>query len=100
MSILALALIAVQLLTVGAGAAHLFRVHRRRPERLPRSVHLIAAAFLATSVLPLVALLTYDASVALWGLWAIGYNAAALVWAGADTARDIPAGQTTSPAES
>ncbi|MDH6522301.1 hypothetical protein [Streptomyces sp. SAI-090] len=100
MSFFALVLVTVQLLTTGAGAACLVRCHRHHPDQLTCSVHLVAPALLAASVFPLVALLAYRASPALWGLWAVGYNAAALVYIGADTARDVPRGRAARPAGS
>ncbi|WP_181646965.1 hypothetical protein [Streptomyces sp. WAC00263] len=93
MRTLALALVAVQLLTVAACAVRLAR-HPRDPARLPRTLHRTAAVLLGASALPLVALLATEASMVAWGLWGAGYLTAAVVWAGADTLRDIPAART------
>lgn len=93
MRTLALALVAVQLLTVAACAVHLAR-HPRDPARLPSTLHRTAAVLLTASVLPLPALLATEASVAAWALWGGGYLTAAVVWSGADTLRDTPAART------
>lgn len=94
MTDLAWILIAVQLLVTGQYAYRLTRLRHRvvtevyRPRR--------AASVLATvCVLPLFPLLATDAPAAAWGLWGVGYTAAALVHAFADTLRDVPSGAPT-----
>ncbi|MFF7643939.1 hypothetical protein [Streptomyces canus] len=99
MRTLALALVAVQLLTVAACAVRLAR-HPRDPARLPRTLHRTAAVLLAASVLPLPALLATEASVVAWALWGAGYLTAAVLWAGADTLRDTPEARAPSGAPS
>ncbi|MGW3938519.1 hypothetical protein [Streptomyces sp. NBC_00024] len=94
MASLALALVTVQLLTVALSGAHLHRRHRHDADALSRSLHRVAPALLASSILPLVPLLAFDASTVLWGLWGTGYVVGALVYAGADTDRDIPPDST------
>ena len=98
MTAVALALLAVQLLTTALSATRLFQLYRRQPDTLPRSLHLVAPALLGTSMLPLAPLLADHASAVLWGLWGAGYVAAALVYAAADTVRDIPRTPTAPPA--
>ena len=90
METLAWTLVAVQFLTTAACAAHLTRRHRHDPARLPHAIHRTAPVLLFTGALPLAALLPADAPAALWGLWGAGYTAAALVYAAADTNRDLP----------
>ncbi|GAA3500810.1 hypothetical protein GCM10019016_079170 [Streptomyces prasinosporus] len=90
METLAWILVTAQLLTTAASAAHLTRRHRHDPAQLPRTIHRTAPFLLLTGVLPLAALLPIDALALLWGLWGVGYTAAALVYAAADTNRDLP----------
>jgi hypothetical protein len=98
MTYLALALVAVQLMTVALAAVRLARRRRREPDTPPRFRRLVPVTLLATSVLPLAPLLAFNASTVFWGLWGAGYIAAALVYARADSARDLPRKATTPPA--
>ncbi|MGW3938548.1 MULTISPECIES: hypothetical protein [Streptomyces] len=93
MQALAWTLVAAQILTIAVCAAHLTRRHRHDPARLPHAIHRTAPILLLAGVLPLAALLPIDAPAALWALWGLGYTAAALVHAAADTARDLPGAQ-------
>ena len=95
METLAWTLVAVQILITAACAAHLTRRHRHDPAGLPRTIHRTAPVLLLTGVLPLAALLPIDAPALLWGLWGAGYTVAALVYAAADTNRDLPRAQAT-----
>ncbi|GLW47486.1 hypothetical protein Stsp02_31480 [Streptomyces sp. NBRC 14336] len=83
-------LIAVQLLVTGQYA---FRLRRVRHHGMTKAHPFrgAASALVAVCVLPLVPLLAIDAPPAAWGLWGVGYTAAALVHAFADAFRDIPA---------
>jgi len=98
MTFLALLLVAIQLLTAALSAVRLFQRYRREPDTLPQSLHLLAPGLLGTSVLPLVPLLASHAPAVLWGLWGAGYISAALVYATADTVRDIPRTRPAPPA--
>ena len=93
METLAWTLVAAQILTTAACAAHLTRRHRHAPDRLPRTIHRTAPVLLLTGVLPLAALLPIDAPALLLFLWGAGYTTAALVYAIADTNRDLPRAQ-------
>ncbi|WP_328690355.1 hypothetical protein OHA74_14435 [Streptomyces phaeochromogenes] len=96
MTALAWILIAVQLLVTGQYAYRLTRLRHRgvREAYRPRRA---ASALVVVCVLPLLPLLATDtdAPAAAWGLWGVGYIAAALVYAFADTLRDIPSGAPT-----
>ncbi|WP_030576751.1 hypothetical protein [Streptomyces anulatus] len=94
METLAWTLVAAQILTTAACAAHLTRRHRHDPTGLPRTIHRTAPVLLLTGALPLAAILPIDAPALLWGLWGVGSTAAALVYAAADTNRDLPRAQT------
>ena len=83
-------------LAAAACAVHLTRRHRRDPALLVRSIHRTAPILLAAGVLPLPALLAADASAGAWGLWGATTIAAALVYATADTLRDLPRAQPAS----
>ncbi|MFD9288393.1 hypothetical protein ACFWBV_08795 [Streptomyces sp. NPDC060030] len=76
-------------LATAACAAHLTRRHRRDAAHLVRSIHRTAPILLAAGLLPLAALLAADASAAAWGLWGATTITSALVYAFADTLRDL-----------
>ncbi|MGA5411875.1 hypothetical protein ACPCSC_32055 [Streptomyces lavendulocolor] len=84
-------LITVQVLVIAGCAVLLKRRHRRDARHLARTIRRTAAALFVTGVLPVPALLATDAPAAAWGLWGAATIAAALVYATADTLRDIPA---------
>ncbi|MCZ4508754.1 hypothetical protein O3Q52_11165 [Streptomyces sp. ActVer] len=85
-------------LAAAACAVHLARRHRRGPAQLVRSINRAAPVLLAAGLLPLSALLAADASAAAWGLWGATTITAALVYAYADTLRDLPPhARTASP---
>ncbi|WP_159104161.1 hypothetical protein [Streptomyces sp. CdTB01] len=94
-----LALVALQLLTAVLSGIHLDRRHRHDANALRRSLRVVAPALLASSLLPLVPLLAFHASAVLWGLWGAGYLTAALVYAAADSTRELPPDQSA-PAHS
>ncbi|WP_328478411.1 hypothetical protein OHS71_08415 [Streptomyces sp. NBC_00377] len=85
-------------LATAACAVHLTRRHRRDAANLVRFIHRTAPVLLAAGLLPLPALLAADASAAAWGLWGATTITAALVYAYADTLRDLPPhARTASP---
>ncbi|KAB1148655.1 hypothetical protein F7R91_07585 [Streptomyces luteolifulvus] len=91
-------LIGLQLLVVGLYA---YRRTRLRHRGVPAAAHPVgrtAIVLVAVCAAPLPALLTIDAPVAAWGLWGVGYTAAALVLAFADASRDIPSRMSTGTA--
>ncbi|MFD3920189.1 hypothetical protein [Streptomyces sp. NPDC058595] len=90
MDALAWTLIILGDLAVAACAVHLARRHRRDVAGLARSLHRSAPVLLAVGLLPVSALLADDAPAAAWGLWGATTIAAALVYAVADTLRDLP----------
>ncbi|MFD8302852.1 hypothetical protein ACFV29_10930 [Streptomyces sp. NPDC059690] len=91
---LAWALLAVQILVTGWYAYRLTRLeHHGAAEAYP--TRRAASALIAVCVFPLPALLATDAPAAAWGLWGCGYIAAALVYAFADTLRDVPSAAPT-----
>lgn len=83
-------LIVLGVLATAACAVHLTRSQRRDAAQLGRSIHRTAPVLLAAGLLPLPALLAADASAAAWGLWGATTITAALVYAYADTLRDLP----------
>ncbi|MDI3406847.1 hypothetical protein [Streptomyces cavernicola] len=87
MASLALALVVVQLVAVVLCGVHLHRRRGHGADGRTRSLRLLSPVLLATSALPLIPLLAYDASALLWGLWGAGYLTAALVHAAAGSAR-------------
>ena len=89
MEVLAWTLIALGALTAAACAAHLTRRHRRDASRLAHALRRTAPALLAAGLLPLATLLAVDAPAAAWGSWGAVTIAAALVYAAADTLRDV-----------
>ncbi|MEU0681339.1 MULTISPECIES: hypothetical protein [Streptomyces] len=97
MSVLAVALVAVQLTAVVGGAVLLSRRHRRDGVDASRLVHRTGLALLVMCVLPVPALLAADAPWGAWGLWGAGYLAAAAVYANADTYLDAPPTPAASP---
>ncbi|GHE49629.1 hypothetical protein GCM10017771_71220 [Streptomyces capitiformicae] len=92
-SLLIWLLLALRLLTTAAGGMLLTRRGKHDAPRLGRSIRRAAPVLLIAGVLPLPALLATDAPAGAWGLWAVGYIAAALVHAFADTLRDTRAAQ-------
>lgn len=96
MAPLAATLVALQLLTTALCASLLHRRHQHGANTLPGSLRGLAPALPASSLLPLVPLLAFNAPALFWGLWGTGYVTAALVYAAADTARDLPPDQSTS----
>lgn len=94
MEALAWTLIILGDLATAACAALLTRRHRRDPAHLVRSIHRATPALLAAGVLPVPALLAADAPATAWGLWGTTAIAAALVYACADTLRDLPRART------
>ncbi|MEU4498944.1 hypothetical protein AB0F96_37255 [Streptomyces sp. NPDC023998] len=96
MELLAWTLIALGALATAACAVHLTRRRRRDASCLARSIHRIAPALLAAGLLPTPALIADGMPAAAWGLWGALTIAAALVYASADTLRDIPAPRAAS----
>ncbi|MET9849693.1 hypothetical protein ACFZC6_30605 [Streptomyces ossamyceticus] len=86
-------LLALQLLTTAASGVLLARRGKRDASRLDRSIRRTAPVLLIAGALPPAALLATDAPAGAWGLWGVGCIAAALVYAFADTLRDIRAAQ-------
>ncbi|MFE6222687.1 hypothetical protein [Streptomyces sp. NPDC057854] len=84
-------LITVQVVVTAGCAVLLKRHHRRDARDLARTIRRTAAALSVVGVLPLPALLATDTPAAAWGLWGAATIASALVYATADTLRDIPA---------
>ena len=68
------------------------------PQGWTGSIRRTATALLIAGVLPLPAPLATDAPVGAWGLWGVGYIAAALVCAFAGTLRDTRAAQDAAAA--
>ncbi|EKX68453.1 hypothetical protein PV416_04890 [Streptomyces ipomoeae] len=91
-------LLALQVLTTAASGVLLARRAKHEAPGLDRSIRRTAPALLIAGVLPLPALLATDAPAGAWGLWGVGYIGAALVYASADTLRDIRAAQSADPA--
>ncbi|MBW5480478.1 hypothetical protein [Streptomyces bambusae] len=93
MEVLAWTLIDLGALVLAACAVHLRRRHRDRDDDvsgLARSVHRTAPVLLVATLLPVPALLAGGLSAAAWGAWGALTMGAALVYAVADTWRDIP----------
>ncbi|WP_432198842.1 hypothetical protein [Streptomyces sp. bgisy027] len=86
-------LLALQILATAASGALLAWRAKHDASRLDRSIRRTAPALLIAGALPLPALLATDAPAGAWGLWGVGYIAAALIYAFADTVRDIRAVQ-------
>ena len=93
MEALAWTLVAAQILVTAGCAVHLTSRRRHNPTELPHTIQRTASVLLFTGVLPLAALLPIDATALLWGLWGTGYITAALLYAAADTNRDLPRAQ-------
>ncbi|WP_079052585.1 hypothetical protein [Streptomyces regalis] len=86
-------LLALQILATAVSGVLLAWRGKRDAPRLDRSIRRTTPALLIAGALPLPALLATDAPAGAWGLWGVGYIAAALVYAFADTLRDIRAVQ-------
>ena len=86
-------LVALQVLTPAAAGVLLTRRGKHDAPGLDPSIRRTAPALLIAGVLPLPALLATDAPAGAWGLWGVGYIAAALVYAFTDTLRDTRAAQ-------
>ena len=91
-------LIGLQVLVVGLYAYRLPRLGHRDAPADAHPVGRTAIALVAVCAAPVPALLAIDAPAAAWGLWGVGYTAAALVYAFADTMRDIPSRTSTGTA--
>ncbi|MEU1925091.1 hypothetical protein AB0H23_34385 [Streptomyces albogriseolus] len=88
-------------LATAACAVHLTRRRRRDPAHLVRFIRRTAPVLLAAGLFPLPVLLAAEASAAAWGLWGATIITAALVYAYADTLRDLlPHARTASRAGS